>query len=340
MREELSPAIDNYIRFRKSQDYKPGTIKVDVQVLKKFLAVNGNIYCHTITHRHVERHFEEVTRTRKSSSLKNDHGVLVRFFKWARHTGRMPVETDPMFGRRQPKAVKRERNRIPVTQFGQLLDTAGERDPRDRALLALLLYTLARDSEITDLRVRDLDLATGDLKIRIHKTGVEDTLPVSSELDREMRAWLTHYGAESGPLEGHHHLVPARAVHPIRNELGQITHHLSTYRPEKRIRAAGRVVSPVLERMGFPVVNDDGSAAHEGAHTIRRSGARALFDDLSANGYDHGLRIVQSMLHHASVTMTEQYLGITADRKTRDELIRGRAMYSHSREGSVIKIAR
>lgn len=340
MKEELSPSIDNYIRFRKSQDYSPGTIKVDVQVLKKFLAVNGNIYCHVITHRHVERHFEEVTRTRKSSSLKNDHGVLVRFFKWARHTGRMPVESDPMFGRRQPKAVKRERNRIPVTQFDLLLDTAEERDPRDRGLLALLLYTLARDSEITDLRIRDLNLETGDLRVRVHKTGVEDTLPVSVELDREMRRWLTMYAAEAGPLQGHHYLVPARAVHPIRNEQGRITHHMSTYRPEKRIRAAGRVVSPVLERMGFPILNDDGSAAHEGAHTIRRSGARALFDQLSSTGYDHGLRIVQSVLHHSSVTMTESYLGITADRRSRDEIIRGKELYPRTVDANVIKIAR
>lgn len=340
MKEELSPSIDNYIRFRKSQDYSPGTIKVDVQVLKKFLAVNGNIYCHVITHRHVERHFEEVTRTRQSSSLKNDHGVLVRFFKWARHTGRMPVESDPMFGRRQPKAVKRERNRIPVTQFDLLLDTAEEREPKDRALCALLLYTLARDHEVTDLRIRDLRLDTGELRIRVHKTNVEDTLPVSSELDREMRRWLTHYAATAGPLEDHHFLVPTRFVHPIRNELGRITHHLSTYRPEKRIRAAGRVVSPVLERMGFPVVKDDGSAAHEGAHTIRRSGARALFDQLSSTGYDHPLRVVQSLLHHASVTQTERYIGITADRRTRDEIIRGRELYPRSVDENVIKIVR
>ena len=69
--------------------------------------------------------------------------------------------------------------------FGELLDAAEERDPRDRALCALLLYTLGRDSEVTDLRIRDLDLTGGWLKVRIHKTGAEDTLPVSAELDAE-----------------------------------------------------------------------------------------------------------------------------------------------------------
>lgn len=328
MKEELSPAIDHYMRFRQSQNYSRGTLKVDAGVLKKFLSVNGNIWCHTITHRHVERHFEEVTKTRQAASLKNDHGVLVRFFKWCRHTGRMPVETDPMFGRRQPKAIKRERNRLHVTRFGELLDAAEERDPRDRALCALLLYTLGRDSEVTDLRIRDLDLTGGWLKVRIHKTGAEDTLPVSAELDAEMRKWLTHYSRVSKGLEPWHYLVPARGVFPIKDDKGRILRHNSTYRPDKKIGGAGRIVTPILEKIGFPVTDENGKPCGEGSHTIRRSGARALFDQLVGSGYDGSLRLVQSMLHHASASMTEHYLGITADRRTRDDILRGKKMYS------------
>lgn len=327
MKDLLSDSIDAYMRHRTSQNYSKGTLKVDRQVLTKFLAVCGNIYCHQITDRHVERHFEEVSKTRKAASLKNDHGVLVRFFKWARHTGRMSVESDPMFGRRQPKAVKRERNRLHVSRFPELLSAAEARDPRDRALCALLLYTLGRDSEVTDLRVRDLDLQAGWLKVRIHKTGQEDTLPISSELDTEMRRWLTHYSVIAGPLEPWFHLVPARGVFPIRSEEGRIVRHESVYRPEKRIGGAGRIVNPILENIGFPVTDETGKPCGEGSHTIRRSGARALFDDLVEGGYDHSLRIVQSLLHHSSVTMTERYIGINADRRSRDDILRGKVMY-------------
>lgn len=332
MREELSPAIEAYMRHRTSQNYSKGTLKVDRQVLTKFLAVTGNIYCHQITHRHVERHFEEVSKTRQAASLKNDHGVLVRFFKWARHTGRMPVESDPMFGRRQPKAVKRERNRLHVTRFNELLEAAEERDPRDRALCALLLYTLGRDSEVTDLRIRDLDLSAGWLKVRIHKTGQEDTLPVSSELDAEMRRWLTHYAKIARGLEPWHYLVPARGVFPIKDDRGRILKHESTYRPDKKIGGAGRIVNPILEKIGFPVVDENGKPCGEGSHTIRRSGARAFFDALVEGGYDHALRVTQSLLHHASVTMTEHYLGLSADRRSRDDIVRGKMMYSVSQE--------
>ena len=327
MKQELSPSIEAYMRHRRSQNYSKGTLKVDTQVLTKFLAVVGNIYCHQITDRHVQRHFEEVSKTRGPASLKNDHGVLVRFFKWARHTGRMPADSDPMFGRRQPKAIKRERNRLHVSRFPELLAAAEERDPRDRALCALLLYTLGRDSEVTDLRIRDLDLSSGWLKVRVYKTNAEDTLPVSSELDEEMRRWLTHYSRIHRGLEPWHYLVPARGVFPVRGDNGRILRHDSTYRPDKKISGAGRIVNPILEAIGFPVVDDKGKRSGEGSHTIRRSGARALFDQLVGDGYDGALRITQSLLHHQSVTQTETYIGITADRRSRDDILRGRIMY-------------
>lgn len=335
MRDLLSDSIDHYMRHRTSQNYSKATLKADTQVLRRFLSITGNIYCHQISHRHIERHFEEVSKTRQAASLRNDHGVLVRFFKWARHTGRMPVESDPMFGRRQPKAIKRERNRLHVSRFTELLEAAEARDPRDRALCALLLYTLGRDSEITDLRIRDLDLSAGWLKVRIHKTGQEDTLPVSAELDAEMRRWLRHYATISAPLQPWYHLAPARGVFPVQDERGRILKHESIYRPQKKIGGAGRIVNPILDSIGFPVVDENGKPSGEGSHTIRRSGARALFDDLVDGGYDHSLRIVQSLLHHGSVTMTERYIGITADRRSRDDILRGKVMYGHSAEGVV-----
>lgn len=339
MKQELSPAIEDYLRFRRSQEYSKSTMKADMQVLKRFLATNGNIWVHSINERHVERHMEGARLTRQATSLKNDHGVLVRFFKWARHTGRMPVETDPMFGRRQPKAIKRERNRIPVHDFPRLLDAAEKRDPRDRALIAVLLYTLMRDGEITDLRVRDYDPQGLWLTARIHKSKLEDRIPVSLELAEEMNRWLRYYSTAVGGLAPGYLLIPARGVHPIHNAQGRIEKHLSFYKPEKQIRAGGRIITPILEQIGFPVVDENGKKCGEGSHTIRRSGARALFDQLVGSGYDHALRIVQSLLHHSSMQMTEHYLGITADRRSRDDILRGKQMYTVT-EDNVVQLAR
>lgn len=70
MKDLLSDAIDAYARFRASQDYSRNTLQIEKSVMKRFLSVNGNIYCHSITPRHVERHFEEASKVRSPASSR------------------------------------------------------------------------------------------------------------------------------------------------------------------------------------------------------------------------------------------------------------------------------
>jgi integrase len=329
MRTQLDDAIQDYRRFRVSMGIAKNTLRGQDTTLNRFLAVNGNIWCHSLTDVHVTRYFEEITKTKQPQSQRNDHAVLVGFFEWARRTKRLGPDEDPMYGRRKPKRVNRERMRIPVSRFPELLDAAEARAPLHRAAMALLLYTLLRDGEVTDLRIRDLDLDSGYLMARIHKTSQEDRVPICQELDQEMRRWLTYYTNSVGPLEPHYYLVPTRRVQGMRGGDGLYDRAKELcLLPESRIPALGKVVNPALADIGFPTKDANGRPMGEGAHTIRRSGARALFDQLVGDGFDGSLRVVQSMLHHASVTQTETYLGITADRRTRDELIRGKRLYA------------
>jgi len=57
--------------------------------------------------------------------------------------------------------------------------------------------------------------------------------------------------------------------------------------------------------------------------------------ELVHSGYDGAMRTVQSMLHHASVTTTEGYLGIQLDKKRRDELVKGNRMFPVSTENVI-----
>lgn len=328
MRQQLSDGIEDYLSFRSSMGLAKRSLGNERTVLRAFLNVNGNIWIDSIGERHVTRHFEEAARSRQAQTLKLDHTYLGQFFEWARKTKRMKVDHDPMYGRRLPKAMQRERERIHVSKFPALLDVAQEQGDSIRALTALFVYTLLRDQEAANLRIRDVDLDGGWLRATIYKSGVQDRLPICSELDRELRVWLTKYAQECGELQPHWFLIPARKVLVSeRNELGRITGHQMGLVPERKIKRSGVYVQPILERFGVASRKMDGDAAYEGAHTLRRSGARALFDSLSAGGYDHGLRVVQAMLHHKSVTQTERYIGLEADRRTRDEIIRGKQMY-------------
>lgn len=329
MKQLLSDAIDDYAALRSSQDYSKRTLRNENGVLRRFLSINGNIGVWHITERHAIRYLEEASKTRQANTLQMDHSTLNRFFEWARRTHRMPMDRDPMALMRRPRMTKRERNRLGVGQFAHLLDTAGGDDPRNRAVVAVLLYLLIRDQEAADLRVGDVDLDSGFITVRVTKSHQEDRMPICAELDAELRMWLTHYAESSGALHPNHFLLPTRrVVGSIKGDGGKFTGHEMVYVPTERVRQLGRVVKPILEAAGFPVVDHAGRAAGEGAHTLRRSGARALFDSLAENGYDNSLRIVQSMLHHSSIAQTERYIGVTADRRSRDEILRGNQMYA------------
>ena len=75
-------------------------------------------------------------------------------------------------------------------------------------------------------------------------------------------------------------------------------------------------------------------------HTLRRSGARAYFEQLLEEGSirDGVLRQIMAMLHHKSVLMTERYLGLDADREKRDVHLRGRRMFKVAHAINVIQL--
>jgi len=329
MRQELSDAIEDYLSLRKSQDYSKRTLANERTVLKRFLSVNGNLWVHQISEVHAVRHFEKASQTRSSGALQLDHTVLGQFFTWARQTRRMPQDARPLAMMRRPKARKRERMRLSPSQFPVLLDIASEIGARERAIVATLLYTLARDQEIANIRIADVSLETGYIRTQVTKSYTEDMMPICSELDAELRTWLSQYAATVGHLHPHYYLLPRRrSVGLVKAERGLIVGHNWAYVPEAKIGRLGRVVGNVLERYGWEMVDPvSGRRNMEGAHTIRRSGARALFDRLVDGGYDRSLRIVQSMLHHASLAQTEHYIGITADQRSRDDILRGQIMF-------------
>lgn len=335
MKQLISDALDDYLLLRKSGDYSRQTLANESGVLKRFLSVTGNIWMHNVDERHVIRHFEKASQTRSSRSLQLDHTVLGQFFTWARQTRRLPHLVDPMAGRRRPKTRRKERDRVPVTRFADLLDVAGEMDPRNRGIVAVLLYLLIRDNECRDIRVGDVRLDTGYVKVTISKTYTEDLMPICAELDQELRLWLTHYANNIG-----RGLLPTDYLFPSRKTLtlvrsghrGRIESHEMAYVPEQKVGRIGRFMGEVLEGVGFSMKDVNGDSKMEGSHTIRRSGARALFDRLAAEGYDRALRIVQSMLHHSSITTTELYIGVTADQRGRDEILLGKPMFPKETE--------
>jgi len=335
MKITLQQAADDWQFHRKAQGIAANTIRTEQQIVRRFITINGNILVGNVTYRHVDAHLTAAGKTRSRNSLVLDHGALRRFFGWCVATNKAPQKFNPMGVSRPPRREKKERRRLPVAQFGQLLDAAPT--GRDRATIALGLYLFLRGGEITSLRIGDLNLQEREVLVTVHKTGQQDLMPVSTELAREMARWLTAYTKDVGTstLDDSWFLVQGKTQPYWRHDVDQGSYQqVAALIPTKQYRTPAVPVQNALVAIGW--MEDTarpyqpgrhGVGSQEGVHTLRRSGARALFDRLRNEGYDGALRTCQAMLHHSSSLQTEHYIGLTLDRWHRNTLIKGEAMY-------------
>ena len=325
----FSDAIDEYLTYRQRMGFTPATLRADERGLRMLLAETGNVQVNNLASRHVE-HWMGTLQARglKPNTINSYVGPLGSFSKWAQDRKIMPRGRNLTALIRFQKVPEVSRRRVPVQEFPALLDAAS--CPRDRMLIALGLYLFVRSSEAVGLRLGDVDLAAGEVKVYQPKTKRVDVMPICAELDAELRRWLRWYMEDQKtPLHPDWLLVPARrsgkwAVVDGEKRYVQPRIQLN---PTRRMVATHTRVQAALRKIGWTVVGDD----HEGMHTLRRSGARALFNELCNRpdeARDNALRHVSSMLHHKSVVITETYLGLDVDRERRDVLLKGRSMFT------------
>ena len=337
----MAQGVEDFLLYRKADQKSPSTIRNDRMVLRRLFLVTGDIYVASLTERHINAALSSAAVTR-AASLGIDFTTLSMFCGWAVRNRYLHQLDNPMHGRKAPRSMPKERQRVPMKDFGRLLDAADH--PRDRMVIALGLFLFLRAGEIVDLKLGDIlpRLDHGEIAVRIFKTRQIDVMPVCAELDQELRRWLSYYAETSGPLRHDWHLAPAKSRPTYVQD--PLTRHLVPaggplrLRPERRIVKIEDIVNRALREIGFATHAPDGATLREGVHTLRRSGARALFDVQRELGYDGAIRHVQAMLHHANMSQTEHYLGLTLDRVKRNELTKGRPMFDIADTATVIPI--
>lgn len=315
---DLSSLMTTYLEYRTSRK-APSTVRNDRLALQHMIASVGNIQVGNVTVIHMDKHFMARGQKIQNSSLNTERATLLSFFRWCRARGFLSSNSDPMAGLDALPVLEAERLRLPASQFPTLLDAA--KTPRDRMVVALGLYALLRQGEVTTLQVRDVNLNDGELTILRHKTKQRDVLPICAELDTELRRWLSYYSTAVA-VDGDCYLCPAMTAPKF---CGNARQHVSVLQPNKAFSTPFVATKRALAVLGLDALN-------EGGHTLRRSGARALFDVLVEQGYDGAMRTVQAMLGHKSIQMTEHYIGLSLDRQTRNNLLRGRTLYPGQRE--------
>ena len=361
----LSEAIDKYLDFREGSNKSSSTVKSDRTALSQFLALVGNVQMNHLDSHHglafnsflKEKKYMAETMSGKLSSLRE-------FIKWAHQQRHLPATKDPLYGIANITITKKKRARVPAEDFDALLDCAHKVDafgrtvhgsPHDRIVVALGLYLFLRQSEVMTLRIGWYDPVAMELDVLVQKgrgeegDGDIDTMPVCEELADELRRWLTWYANDvadhHGPLQDEWYLVPQRHRPALKATKGQrggtsVPRVTGNCRPTLMNMNPHQNVKRTLARYGMPLRDSNGKSMREGVHTLRRSGARALFNQLVEDSYDGALRQVSSMLHHASVTMTERYIGQDLDVKKRNDLLRGKRMYSKPVADNVVSLHR
>lgn len=318
---KLTEAADLYERHLRARGLAPNTVKGNTQTVNRAVAVWGNILVSSVTPAHIDRMFEHYGWAPSTRNLYLSQ--LRRFFQWCRRHKYMPKDADPTDGWDAIRVPKVPRTRIPLEEFGELLDASPH--PRDRAVCAIGLYAFLRGSEIQTLTIGDVNLDDNELTVFRHKTKDADVLPISLELAEEMVRWLNWYRADQGRLQSNWYLLPAKVANRTGYdpETRRIYVDLSRPAPLKPTVMQGHPYRPAqraLAAMGY-------ETHREGEHTLRRSGARALADSLRDRGHDAALMRVASMLGHSDVRVTQMYIGWQMEREQRNADIAGKPLF-------------
>jgi integrase len=338
-------AIAGYEEHARSLSLADSYIRIQMSYLARFAGSCRDIQVKSLTPAHIARFYDSLPKTRAShnralSALRGFVSYLERM-RYLKAGSASFLLGD----RKTQKFTRKPKYYIPPSQFGPMLDAAGERHPADRMTLALALYTLGRQGEIAGLRLKDVDCEAKTIRIYRGKRKRWTTVQICPELWTEFARWIYTYAGSQHYLdprlmmEDHPdwYLVPGLDCIKGRSPTGEYDAKLTEYQlaPERPAVRLERLVKRMLDIFGAQT--EDGKwVKHlgEGMHTIRRSGARAMIDYLSNTwGEDKALLMVSTMLDHETTTMTLLYIGRSLEQKRLNAFLAGNSMYGdHGRD--------
>lgn len=227
-----------------------------------------------------ERQNGAAARARKASCIRS-------FYKYLHRQGYVPV--NPATDLRSPRIPSREPIFLSQAEARALLETARRAGPspvRDHAIVATLLYTGCRVSELTALRVRDVNFSTESVRL-FGKGAKERLVPLHPDLAVILRNYLRGRRVPPGSQE------PERLFRNQRG--GPMTRHGVHY---------------LIKRIASAVPGDlPGISAHKLRHTM----ATMLLEK------DADLRSIQELLGHASIATTQRYTHVV-NRRLREQM--------------------
>lgn len=202
------------------------------------------------------------------------------FFRFLHREGHL--SSNPSLGLIRPKQDRKLPAFLSVEQAVRLVEAPqGDAFPasRDRAILETLYSTGLRVGELVSLKIGDVDLVGGSLRV-IGKGRKERLIPVGSFSVQAIRRYLKTLSLEQS--------------HPDQ--------------PLFQNRLHGRLTDRSVRRILQRYLHQVGGALKISPHALRHSFATHLLD----RGAD--LRAVQELLGHSSLATTQVYTHVTTER--------------------------
>ncbi|HZW07063.1 MAG TPA: tyrosine recombinase XerC [Phycisphaerales bacterium] len=225
--------------------------------------------------------YSGATMARKIATLRS-------FYKWAERTGIAPL--NPMTAIRTPKQGKRLPKAITMDQIEKLMTIPSDRDVlgmRDRAMLETMYSTGIRVSELVDLNGDDLDETGEALRVR-GKGKRERIVPLGTHALAAVKRYTGLVGTDP--------------------RFSNLWANGNAGKPLFMNKHGGRLSSRSVRRKLDKYLKQAGMDPKISPHTLRHSFATHMLE----NGAD--LRSVQEILGHQSLSTTQVYTHLTAQR--------------------------
>ena len=170
-----------------------------------------------------------------------------------------------------------------IKEFFTSIDTTTERGKRDKLIFLLLYGSGLRVSELTDLKLKDLNI--DDRVISVHGKGSKDRLvPINKETQELFKVYLL-------------------SARPVLLSKSDNLDNDNVFLNFKGTSLTSRGVRDILERL----IRETSSTLRVSPHTFRHSFATHLLN----NGMD--VRMVQELLGHSNLSTTQIYTKISKE---------------------------
>ncbi len=288
MSDRLDLLAEHFLqRLEGERNYSPHTLRayrIDLDEFLNFAAGQGADRPGQVTHL-LTRAFMARLRERgiSKSSIARKLAALRSFFRFLCKQG--ILKTNPILSVRTPKREKRLPHVLSTEEIGRLLAAPEGEDTaprRDRAILETLYSTGMRVGELVSLDVHDMDLGAEVVKV-MGKRRKERLCPLGSYALSALLGYLEARGI--GRMD------VSRCREPLFCNL-----------------KGGRLTQRSVARMLQTRLIQANLGSRTTPHTLRHSFATHLLD----RGAD--LRSVQELLGHASLSSTQIYTHLSAER--------------------------